>query len=415
MIRSMKKVILYAAKPRYGFIAILVLFGSVAHAAVIGLNVSPTTRNVAIGQTTATTVTWTVVNSPTVPAATSTVVATAAFIPTCTTTPAYVLATPTNSSLTNTISTSGSSTVVHSISESVIVSADIIQRARNNGLSTISYYRRFIVPPSIEAVDPGRFACVTLNITGSGGASFAITREALSFDDGTSIRILPRGLKLQAQAELNYSGTGLMQAMWEIAEPPSTSGEPLYRPLAQVNQSLLLGDSKVIKTPVLPTDSMGLYLVRLRIIDPLADYDTPVIRYFVGDGRPGKDLPASPMTLVGPAPMALLLADTGFTWQPITTARAYQLEIYQTGRAIDIVLPDIGAAGNTPSTSDVLQALARPPATGMLVPGKQTSTVLSASARVHLKPGREYLWRVLAIGADGSVIGQSPMRVLRMP
>jgi len=271
------------------------------------------------------------------------------------------------------------------------------------------------VPASIEVADPGRFACVTLNITGSGGASFAITREALSFDDGSAVRVIPRGLKLQAQAEVNYSGTGLMQAMWEIAEPSSTSGEPVYRPLAQVNQSLLSVDSQVLKSPVLPTDSIGLYLLRLRIIDPLADYETPVIRYFVGEGTPGKGLPASPMALNSPAPAALLLADTGFSWQPIADARAYQLEVYLTGRKIDIVLPDIGTAGNTISSSDILNALAHPPVTGMLVPGKQTSVVLTASARTHLKTGKAYFWRVLAIGADGNVIGQSPMREVRTP
>jgi hypothetical protein len=51
----------------------------------------------------------------------------------------------------------------------------------------------------------------------------------------------------------------------------------------------------------------------------------------------------------------------------------------------------------------------------MLVPGRQTQTVLSGAARTRLEPSRVYLWRVLAIGADGSVIGQSPMRELRTP
>ena len=51
----------------------------------------------------------------------------------------------------------------------------------------------------------------------------------------------------------------------------------------------------------------------------------------------------------------------------------------------------------------------------MLVPGNQTTTTLSLNARQRLTPGRAYLWRVLAISEDGTVIGQSPMREMRTP
>jgi hypothetical protein len=396
-------------------VAVLTLSPTGAVASVIGLNAAPSAQNAAIGQTATVTATWTVVNSLLVPSATSSVTSFGAFVPSCTLTPPFVLGTPTNPVLNSTVPTAGATTVTHSVIDTVTVPAELIQRGRDAGLSTIFYLRRFFVPPTIEVADPGRFACVALNITGSGGAGFSVTREALSFDDGAPVRIVPRGHVLQAQADISFTGIGLLQGAWEVAEPPSTSGEPIYRVLAQVRQSLALGDTQTLKSPELPTRLTGLYLLRLRITDPVPGFEAPVIRYFVGEGRPGKELPAQPFALGGPAPAALLAPDTGFSWQAIPGARAYQLEVYTAGRETDVVLPDLGAGDRALSTLDVAQALSRPAVTGMLVPGRQTQTVLSGAARTRLEPSRVYLWRVLAIGADGSVIGQSPMRELRTP
>ena len=79
--------------------------------------------------------------------------------------------------------------------------------------------------------------------------------EILSFDNGSSVRILPRNNAIHAQAELGYNGTGLLQAVWEVADPASTSGTPVYRPLLQVREYLTLGDAKTLKSPPLPTNA----------------------------------------------------------------------------------------------------------------------------------------------------------------
>jgi hypothetical protein len=395
--------------------AIVALSATLAEASVIGLNVAPSSQNVAIGQTGTVTVTWTVVNSLLTPSTTSTVTSFGAFVPSCTLTPPFVLGTPTNPILSSTVPTAGATTITHNVIDTVIVPAELIQRARDAGLSTIFYLRRFFVPPTIEAADPGRFACVGLNITGSAGAGFSVSREALSFDNGAPVRIVARGHKLQAQADISYAGIGLLQGVWEVAEPPSTSGEPIYRVLSQVRQSLVLGDTQRLKSPDLPTALTGLHLLRLRVTDPAPAFEAPVIRYFVGEGRPGAGLPAEPVAIGSPSPAALLTPDTGFSWERVEGARAYQVEIYATGRETDVVLPELGAGQAVPSTTDVAQALSHAPVTGMLVPGRQTRTELSAAARTRLQPRRAYLWRVLAIGEDGSVVGQSPMRELRTP
>jgi hypothetical protein len=394
--------------------AITALSATLAQAAVIGLNVAPSSQNVAIGQTGTVTVTWTVVNSLLTPSTTSTVTSFGAFLPSCTLSPPFVLGTLANPVLTSTVPTGGATTVTQSVVDTVIVPADLIQRARDAGLSTFFYLRRFFVPPTIEAADPGRFACVALNITGSAGAGFSVSREALSFDNGAPVRIAARGQKLQALAQISYTGIGLLQGVWEVAEPPTTSGEPIYRALSQVRQSLVLGDTQKLESPDLPTGQTGLYLLRFRITDPPPAFTAPVIRYFVAEGRPGAGLPAQPLALGSPPPGAVLTPDTSFTWDSIEGASAYQLEIYATGRATDVVLPELGA-GRGPSTEDVARALSRAPVAGVLVPGNRTQTMLSAAMRARLQHGQGYLWRVLAIGKDGSVFGQSPMRQLATP
>jgi hypothetical protein len=394
--------------------AITTLSATLAQAAVIGLNVAPSSQNVAIAQTGTVTVTWTVVNSLLTPSTTSTVTSFGAFLPSCTLTPPFVLGTPTNPVLTSTVPTAGATTVTHSVVDAAIVPAELIQRARNAGLSAIFYLRRFLVPPTIEGGDPGRFACVTLNITGSAGAGFSVSREALSFDNGAPVRIIARGRELQAQAEISYAGIGLLQGVWEVAEPPTTSGEPIYRALSQVRQSLVLGDTQKLESPDLPTAQTGLYLLRFRITDPAPAFTAPVIRYFVAEGRPGAGLPAQPLALGSPPLGAVLTPDTNFTWDPVEGASAYQVEIYATGRTTDVVLPELGV-GRGPTVEEVAQSLSRAPVTGVLVPGRQTQTMLSAAVRARLQRGQTYLWRVLAIGKDGSVVGQSPMRQLTTP
>jgi len=247
------------------------------------------------------------------------------------------------------------------------------------------------------------------------GVRLGISGEILSFDNGSSVRILPRNNAIHAEAQLGYSGTGLLQAVWEIAEPATSSGTPIYRPLLQVRDYLTLGDTKTLKSPALPTGVVGLYLVRLRVIDPITNFTTPVIRYFVAEGRVGKELPPDPVGVLSPVPFALYAPDTLFVWQPHKSAMAYQLEIYRTGRNPATELPDLGGGDRTPKPSDIAAALRRAPVTGMIVPGKQTSTTLSSNARQRLTPGRAYLWRVLAVDKEGTVVGQSPMREMRTP
>lgn len=300
-------------------------------------------------------------------------------------------------------------TTFYTFSEAIIVPADVSFRAQRAGLGSFAYQRSFTVTDGFGSASDTE--CVTLNITSTSAAGFGISRMALTFDGGAPTKIVARRASLRASAEVNFNGNGMLQAVWEIANPASTAGEPAYRTLSTVRQYLVGADKQILQSPALPTDSAGLYLLRLRVTDPAISFDTPVIRYFVTDERAGARMPALSLSLTTPPNQILLAPDTAFSWEAIRGARAYQLELYARPRGAGDGLPDLG--GPVDATPQSLPPT--PPVTGMLVPGTQTRAVLSGAARSHLVSGRSYLWRVLAIGGDGSIVGESPVRELRMP
>ncbi len=284
-----------------------------------------------------------------------------------------------------TLSRQVSSPGLITFSETVQVPRNVIFRARKMGYSSLVYQRTFTdgIP------DTGG---IRLVITGSGGAGFSINRISLRFDDDSPVRLISHGDKLQAFADITFSGSGLIKAKWEIADPSSTSGTPVYRTLRIVRQQLNASRSITLPSPELFTDRIGIHLVRLRITDPETSFETPVIRYFVSKKKPGTPKPPAPMKLLAPKPGAQLTLKTSFSWQSMAGARAYQIELYD--------------KQGTPSGQ---------PVTGMLVPSKQQETPLSLMVLQHLKPGMIYLWRMVAIGENGAIIGKSTLREIRAP
>jgi hypothetical protein len=274
------------------------------------------------------------------------------------------------------------------------------------GLASFLYTRSFTDSSGV----PGTQS-VTINVASSAVTGFSLTGMSLMFDNGAVVRLLGQKERLYAQADVNFTANGLLQGVWEVADPASTAGEPIFRPLTSVRQYLVGSDKQTLRSPDLPTDSSGLYLVRLRITDPVPGFDQPILRYFVSSGKPGEVLPIMPIGLVMPPHQALLAPETVFAWEAVRGARAYQIELYARAMTPADKLPSLGDDASTappklPST---------PPVTGVLVAGTHTQTALSATARSHLQPGKIYLWRVLAIGGDGSIVGESPVREIRLP
>lgn len=380
---------------------LLWLFGALtilpACAAITSIIPTPGSTNVPLGGSTSVAIVWNVftVNGPFVssPSGTFRISATGPTLGTVT----HLLTKPAAASRTSSVT----------FSEIILVPADVIYRAHKLGVSSFGFFRDFQDGDGFSGTPQG----ITLNITTPSAAGFGLSRLALLFDNGAPVRLLGLNEPLHALAEINFTGSGLVQATWEVAGPSSTAGQPVYRPLTSVRQYLVGGNKQVLRSPGLPTNSSGFYLVRLRITDPAPGFEQPVLRYFVSSGKPGEVVPILPIGLTAPAPQALLTPDTLFVWEPIRGARAYQLEVYARAAAADDALPDLGDESTiaTPTLPDT------PAVTGMLVPGGQTRTSLSSVSRSHLQPGRRYLWRVLAIGGDGGIVGESLVREIRLP
>lgn len=369
---------------------------SFAQAAISGLIASPATQHIATGQATSFSVTWTMTTNLNTP-----LQSTSGRFGNIDFTFATV-----NTLLSRT-ATAGSTV---SFVETVIVPASVAVAAQQYGLSSITYSRDFVDDDNIPVTGN-----VTIYFTSALGATFGISRVALSFDDGSPVRIAQVHDKMHARAELTVTGTGLLQATWEVASPPSTQGEPFFMPLAQVQQHLSAGETQVLQSPLLPASLPGLYLLRLRISNPLTPFEAPIIRYFIGEGRPGHGLPPVPITLLKPANLALLAADTQFVWTSVKDARIYQLEIYTAPKHDLPALPAMGGTEQGPSAADITTAMSQQPLTGVLIPARDTHTALSAMVRQHLSPGQTYYWRLLAIDDSGEIIGRSPVRELLIP
>ncbi len=293
-------------------------------------------------------------------------------------------------------------------SETVLVPDSVVQAALRRGYSSLVYLRSF---EDGDGPGLGMDASVELRITSGAAAGFSVSRIALAFDDGTPVRLVAPKESVRAQAELSFNGSGLLRAAWEVAEPATTLGEPIFRTLQLVRQPLLGASPVRIVSPLLPATSSGPYQLRLRITEPLPGFDAPVIRYFVGEA--GAAAPS--LYLYGPNHGELLGPDTRFRWAAIKGAKSYMLLLFAQPHNAQTVLPELGDAPAAPTQSDIAAAQSRPPASGMLVPGQQTDASLTVAVKARLKSGNAYLWQVLAIGEDGALIGESALRQIRSP
>jgi len=294
------------------------------------------------------------------------------------------------------------------ISEAVSVPQAVIQRALDLNASEIVYERQFSDPSDALPVAIG----VRLVFTGAQAAGLAVTRQALAFDDDTPARIVAPGAPLAAWSELTFSGTGLLEGVWEIAEPPGTSGEPVFRTLQLVRRFVPAAAPLRLDSPRLPTRVPGLYLLRLRLTQPQPDFDPPQIRYFVTQA--GATPVAREVRVFSPGPGAVLEDATRFSWAPIEGVHSWLLELYERSTGLAGNLPELGAA-TLPETAELAQLARASPVAGVVLPGSQTSAALGALPSARLRHGTAYLWRLRGVDRDGVVVGESPWRVVRMP
>lgn len=286
-------------------------------------------------------------------------------------------------------------TTAFRLNESLTIPQSIARLAQNKGFGSFRYARQFSAGQSNVLIS------ATFTITGGGAAGvLSVRRVQMEYDDSRITAVIAPGSEIRAHAVVSYAGTGLLEYSWEVASPPSTLGQPVFVPILSRKQYLLAGDQVVLRTPRLPTDQDGDYLLRLRLHKPAVDFELPVLRYAVNRSAQARTSNrVSALQVSRPAPDSVLGLKTLFAWQPVAMAKAYQLEIY-----------------DRPVRDGVLPSVSQPlPVTGVLVPAAKTQLSIGNMSRTHLLSGSTYYWRVVAISDKGQVIARSDFRRIKFP
>lgn len=260
-------------------------------------------------------------------------------------------------------------------------------------------------------------ATVALFPTGPGSEPFSVSRLSLTFDDQSRVKVISKGSRLRAVAEINTTGVGLIIGQWEYAPAVTTAGTPIFRPFSLVRRSVAGGRRIVITSPPLPTRFEGNNIVRLRITDPATRFDEPELQYYVTPESPLPDQqPPRLLLTTSPSAGTPLTQTTRFAWQAVPGAQAYKLEIHpgDPGPAApadqDLVVAELplDPAPDAPAT-------AAEPLTGIVLPAAVTETRLKAFSLQHLPSNRRYRWMVKALGKEGAVLGVSEMKEIFKP
>ncbi len=309
------------------------------------------------------------------------------------------------------------------LNESLTVPADVSQRAAELGASQLMYVRQFnfngmqvtgtqtirlTAPPMPDPprVSPNaaRSLSAGRKVTASG---LLVRRVALRFDNGAAVASVGRTEPLRAQAQLHYDRAGLLEAVWEVATPASTRGQPMFRRLENVRQYLGAGQQVTLQSPVLPTDEAGLYLLRLRLIQPSLPQEMIDLRYQVSSQLAATAF-VPQLRLSQPSAGAPLDAETKFHWRRAANTHAYQLELYDQ--------PPTPAEQARPVEPNSAPAeINQAPTTGMLVKGSTSHTQLSPAVLQRLQPGYTYYWRVIAVNVEGAIVAASPVQSIQTP
>lgn len=253
----------------FRIVSSLMLFfaASFAHAAVTGVNTSPSSANVPVNRSVSISLVW-LANSNTV--GTVTVTSTQAQFRT----PGGQILRSSSKNLSKTITGPGIAT----IRESVLVPTSLVQRSLKLGFNRILYRRSFNDGGGASNTD------MVFYFTSTGAASFAVSGIVLRFDNKEATQMIEQGKKHYAYANISVVGSGLIKGFWEIARPNAINkkGEPNFVPVKQVTRYIKSSSRPLrLKSPALPTDIFGQYQLRFRIQKPGAGFQTPIIRYYV--------------------------------------------------------------------------------------------------------------------------------------
>ncbi|OGL01070.1 MAG: hypothetical protein A3E31_04495 [Candidatus Rokubacteria bacterium RIFCSPHIGHO2_12_FULL_73_22] len=340
-----------------------------------------------------------------------------------------------NSSVAMTIGANGVGRAV----ETLIIPASVSQRVLQNKQAVFFYCRTFAGTGTASTAAN----VVTCKQGSSAYANFSIARVELFFENRRHETTVPVGTpNLKVYADVAYNGSGLLRAVWEVAEAqysgaaagtvsalPSTFTNPNvpsqspqlnnFRTLHVINRFLGFGDRVLLTlpgTPPLPTSAPGAYDVNLRFIEPAVPFAIPVARYFVE----GRDHPRRIATIGVQVPAdgaRLAPRPFDFRWEGVPNVSTYRIDVYPTESTS---LPSFPGLVGSPSASPTSDASAfnrgpregpgAPGAVSALIPAQMTSFTLRPSQLAKLAPGASYAWRIRGLDAQGNIVAESAMR-----
>ncbi len=249
-------------------------------------------------------------------------------------------------------------------------------------------------------------------VVGGAAGALNVQRLELSFENGGKTKVIGQNSELRAVAEVNFRGNGLLEAEWRLVDSSSIRGGRFERRLAVVRRQLTSsgnGRTRIV-SPRLPTGATGLHEIKLVMIDPETRFEEPVLRYYINPNATSNLARVKPLEAFAPREGVPFGPETLFDWHPVAGAAAYQVELF-----------NLPGGSNPLSNLNASQLIVGPLDTdaelviGKIVPGEQTSATFASFSEQHLKHGYTYLWRIRAIGANGTVVGQSDFRKILYP
>jgi hypothetical protein len=271
-----------------------------------------------------------------------------------------------------------------------------------DGLQRVILERNF----ADAATGAGFIGRIVLRLSGSqlqslregAPSELVVVSVRLEFDTGNNTAVIERDAELRASLTVQHAGTGILRGRWQIAEPGSSEGIPVFRTLALVNTQVRAVQRSYLRSPSLPTSRAGVYLLRFCVVGTdtvtdATDAQCPDAAQVV-HATYQVHTPAGPTVVpIGDlAPDRAQLGSDGlFRWNAVRGAATYQVQIFEFSSQ---ARPD----GQAPAPRFVA---------GLLVPGHTAAARLTPLARSRLNPERRYLWRVTAHDEAGVTIGSS--------
>jgi hypothetical protein len=262
--------------------------------------------------------------------------------------------------------------------EVLTIPRNVVETVFRGSGSSFRYYRNFRanLPPSPVGGGPTTISVdgyVVLNITPGSIAAFSIKRIELYFD-GMQKRneiMVDRNFKgLKAYADLYYNGSGFLNGYWEV------DGLIIER----VNRFVPTGGKVTLSTPNvpdLPTFDPGYHIVKFIVTNPATSFEVPEMVYWVK----GTEEPViRALALIKPADGMDIPTDFLFEWEKTEKASVYLISF-----------------ARVEDKKVCFSALTRD-ASYRIPP-----SVLAE----YLSPGGKYLWLVKGFDTENNIIAES--------